>query len=189
MQKILEKYTNLCQTPSDINEHLPVIKKYAQQCEHITEMGIRYIVSTWAMLAAKPKKIICYDILTGLDMNIFNANLNEIINEANNANISFVFHKADVLNIDIEETDLLFIDTYHEYNQIKKELKLHGNKVKKYLLFHDTTTFGQNGETFKQPNTIGIWPAIKEFLNDNNHWEICEKLENNNGLTILKKNN
>jgi uncharacterized protein (UPF0128 family) len=189
MQKILEKYNQLCQTQSDINEHLPVIKKYAEECEHITEMGIRYIVSTWALLSAKPKEIVCYDILTGLDMNIFNSNLNEITNAANEIGVKLNFYKEDVLNVEIEETDLLFIDTYHEYNQIKNELKLHGNKAKKYLLFHDTTTFGQFGETFKQENTIGIWPAIEEFLEENKHWQICEKLENNNGFTILKRVN
>jgi hypothetical protein len=187
MEKILEKYNYLCQTQSDINEHLPVIKKYAERCEHITEMGTRYIVSTWAILAAKPKKIICYDILTGLDMNIFNTNLNNIVSSANDVGASLTFHNQDVLNVEIEETDLLFIDTYHEYNQIKNELKLHSNKVKKYLLFHDTTTFGEFGETFKEPNTIGIWPAIQEFLEENKGWEICEKLENNNGFTVLKK--
>ena len=83
----------------------------------------------------------------------------------------------------------MFIDTYHEYNQLKQELKLHGNKVKKYLIFHDTTTFGQFGETFKELNTIGIWKAIQEFLDENKNWIIEEKLDNNNGLTILKRIN
>jgi hypothetical protein len=187
MEEILNKYNYLCSVPSDINEHLPVIKKYAEECDHITEMGVRYVVSTWASLAAKPKSIICYDILTGLDMNIFNENLNEIKNKATDIGVNFSFIHADVLNIKIEETDLLMIDTYHEYNQIKKELSLHGNKAKKFLIFHDTTTFGEFGETFKEQNTIGIWPAIEEFINENPHWVIQERLTNNNGLTILKR--
>jgi hypothetical protein len=187
MNEILNKYNYLCSVPSDINEHLPVIKKYAEECEHITEMGVRYVVSTWALLAGKPKKIFCYDILTGLDMDVFNKNLNELSNKAKDINVNFLFSQADVLNIEIEETDLLLIDTYHEYNQIKQELKLHGNKVKKYLIFHDTTTFGEFGETFKVPNTIGIWPAIEEFMLENKEWRIEERLTNNNGLTILKR--
>ena len=76
-----------------------------------------------------------------------------------------------------------------EYNQIKSELALHGNKAKKYLIFHDTTTFGEIGETFIDPNAMGIWSAIEEFMNENKHWVIQEKLENNNGLTILKRKN
>lgn len=188
MKKIEEKYTQLCMESSDINEHLPVLKKYAEDCEHITEMGTRYVVSTWAFLFGKPKKLICYDILAGLNMDIVNHNLNEIKESAKDIDVDFEFIQGDVLNLTIEETDLLFIDTYHEYNQIKNELNLHSNKVKKYLIFHDTTTFGQYGETFKEPNTVGIWPAIEEFLAENLNWEIAEKLENNNGLTILKRN-
>jgi hypothetical protein len=64
---------------------------------------------------------------------------------------------------------------------------LHANKVRKYLIFHDTTTFGEFGETFKVPNTVGIWPAIEEFMLENKEWKIEERLTNNNGLTILKK--
>ena len=187
MEEILKKYNDLCNTPSDINEHLPVIKKYSEECEHVTEMGVRYVVSTWALLASKPKKIVCYDILTGLDMNIFNNNISELSDRAKEENVDFSFIQADVLNIEIEDTDLLIIDTYHEYNQIKQELNLHAIKVKKYLIFHDTTTFGEFGETFKEPNTVGIWPAIEEFLNNNPEWKIQERLTNNNGLTILKK--
>lgn len=187
MDQIIQKYENLCSTPSDINEHLPTIKKYAEECEHITEMGVRYVVSTWALLASKPKKIISYDILTGLDMNIFKKNINDLSENAKLFGVDFLFINEDVLNVDIEPTDLLLIDTYHEYNQLKKELELHAPKVKKYLIFHDTTTFGEFGETFKEPNTKGIWPAIEEFLEKNTDWEIKEKFVNNNGLTILKK--
>lgn len=189
MKKIEEKYTQLCMESSDINEHLPVLKKYAEECSHITEMGTRYVVSTWAFLFGNPKKLVCYDILTGLNMDIVNQRLSEVEESAKHIGVDFTFIQGDVLNLTIEDTDLLFIDTYHEYNQIKSELKLHSDKVKKYLIFHDTTTFGEHGETFKESNTKGIWPAIEEFLAEKPEWEIAEKLENNNGLTILKRNN
>lgn len=189
MNEILNKYNYLCSVPSDINEHLPVLKRYAEECEHITEMGVRYVVSTWAFLAASPKRLISYDILTGLDMNLFNQNLEEIKIKAAEIGVDFSFTQADVLNIEIEETDLLMIDTYHEYNQIKQELRLHGNKARKFLIFHDTTTFGEFGETFKEPNTVGIWPAIREFIDKNPNWKVQEILTNNNGLTILKNTN
>ena len=50
MNKLQEIYEGLCSTPSDINEHLPTLKKYAEECEHITEMGVRWVVSTYALL-------------------------------------------------------------------------------------------------------------------------------------------
>lgn len=189
MIEILNTYNSLCTTESDINEHLPVLKKYTEQCKHITEMGTRYVVSTWAFLAGKPDVIVCYDILEGLDMSAFNNRMNHLQNSAADINVQVNFIKADVLQIEIEETDLLFIDTYHEYNQLKNELRLHGNKSRKFIIFHDTTTFGEHGETFRVSNTIGIWPAIEEFLVENPHWKILERLTNNNGLTILERTN
>jgi len=180
-------FQNLIVTESDINEHLVTLRKYAEECEHITEMGTRYVCSTWAFVIAKPKKVVCYDILTNLDLTKFNQRLDEIKFHAKKLDVDFSFNLKNVLEIEIDETDLLFIDTYHEYNQLKKELELHSKKVKKYLIFHDTTTFGDKGETFKEPNTIGIIPAIYEFLEENKDWNLCEKFENNNGLTILKK--
>ena len=47
-----QRINQLFQTPSDINEHLPTIIKYGQECDHITEMGVRGIVSTWGGRAA-----------------------------------------------------------------------------------------------------------------------------------------
>ena len=34
---------------SDINEHIPTLLKYAEECDHITEMGVRKGVSLWAL--------------------------------------------------------------------------------------------------------------------------------------------
>ena len=38
-------------------------------------------------------------------------------------------------------------------------------------------------------DTIGLWPAIEEFLCHNRNWVIWEKNPNNNGLTVLKRLN
>ena len=60
----LEKKVNqLYNTQSDINEHFPAIIELAKECDHITEMGVRTVVSTWAWLAGAPKKgLFSYDI-------------------------------------------------------------------------------------------------------------------------------
>ena len=57
-----EKIKNLKTENCDICEHFSVILKYGQQCEHITEFGVRWITSTWGWLSSKPKKLVCYDI-------------------------------------------------------------------------------------------------------------------------------
>ena len=184
-----QRYTDLCNVVSDINEHLPTLKRYAEECERITEMGTRTVVSTWAFLSARPKKLVCIDIA---DCPIEPAQW-----EAMKLGIDFKFIKADSgdPNFQIEETDLLLIDTWHCYDHMKKELKLHPQHVNKYLIFHDTTLYADNPETVDYESLIGpdftpkgIWPAIEEFLAEHTEWTIAEKFENNNGLTVLNRN-
>ena len=45
MEAVKNRYTRLCATKSDINEHLPTLYRYATQCERIVELGIRGGVS------------------------------------------------------------------------------------------------------------------------------------------------
>ena len=173
-------YNEECERRSDINEHLPTLKRYAEECDHVTEMGVRWVVSTFAFMMGKPKKLISIDIDP---IEKYKIKTSDLVLLAKTAGVEFEFILGDTTKIEIEETDFLFIDTLHTYNQLKKELFLHSNKAKKYIGFHDTTTFAQVGE-YKEK---GLWPAIEEFLNDNPEWVIAEKFENNNGLTILKR--
>ncbi len=185
-------YNYLVKSPSDINEHLPVLKEYAEKCEHVTEMGVRYVVSTFALVLAKPKNLISIDLFHPSHYGD-NGRLYIIQNYAKENNINFNFKLGDTLKIDIEPTDLLFIDTLHVYGQLKAELHKHSKNVKKYLIFHDTTTFAEKdeGHYYQTPNLdnskVGLWPAIEEFLEDNKDWELLERKTNNNGLTILHK--
>lgn len=183
MNKILDNHNRLCRTSSDINEHLPVLKKYAEECKHITEFGVRWIVSTWSFLAANPSRMISYDIVHPRD---FGARIETVEEAAREAGISFEFKLQSVLDADIEPTDLLFIDTYHIASQIKQELALNAGKVKKYIIFHDTTLFETMGENHVAGE--GIWKEIESFLENNKKtWVLKERLTNNNGLTIIQR--
>lgn len=192
MEKIKNYYDKYSKEVSDINEHLPTLKKYAEECNHITEMGVRSGLSTVALLMGSPKKMISYDI-TDVAFKI----KNDLIKECNNKNIDYIFEIGDTLKIDIEKTDLLFIDTLHTYNQLLYELNKHSKNVNNYIILHDTTTFGYKDEIIynhasdiiknNKTNKSGLFNAILDFLKDNKNWEILEKYENNNGLTILKK--
>jgi hypothetical protein len=179
MNLIEKKYEELCKKRSDIWEHLPTLKKYSQECTEITEFGVRGGDSTWALLVGQPGKLTSYDIR---DCTI--QGLKELASE-NGTNFKFIV--GDTLKIEIEETDLLFIDTLHNYTQLSQELKLHGNKAKKYIIMHDTTSFEWNGESYIGKKERGIWPAISEFLEQNPHWSIKERFTNNNGLTIISR--
>jgi hypothetical protein len=188
METLEQKYSSLVETPSDINEHLPTLKKYSEECDHITEMGVRWIVSTYAFLLGKPKTLISIDIQ---HPNTWNASLNPVQVYAMEEDIDFKFMLGNTLEIEIEQTDLLFIDTWHAYKQLKNELELHHSKVNKYIILHDTSNYEFSDETsyeewgWKGENK-GIWPAIEEFLQDHDEWVLHERYTNNNGLTILK---
>lgn len=175
--KYASKYKELCETPSDINEHLPTLKKYAEQCQHVTEFGVRDVVSTWAFVQAGCKTICSIDI-------DFCPNIEYAIKTALITDQNILFRKASTLEIGIEETELLFIDTLHNYDQVKAELERHHNKVRKYLIFHDVITFGYNDEVGEGH---GLMPAILEFMTANPEWQLDYMHFNNNGLLILKR--
>lgn len=183
MNTILEMYNYHCNTPSDINENLYLLKEVAEQCEHVTEFGVRTVVSTWALLAAYPKKLISYDIL-------YHENIEKAKKLSAIENINFSYFIQDVIKQDfsIEETDFLFIDTKHTYKQLKHELAQHASKVRKFIGFHDIVTFGLVNEFNEKSEPAGLMSAITEFLETNKAWSIEHVKYNNNGMMILKKN-
>jgi hypothetical protein len=189
----LEQIVNqIYTTPSDINEHIPTFIEYASECDHVTEMGVRAISSTWAFLGAAPKKLISYDME---NPSHYGADINIVYKVAEQYGLNYEFIQADVLKVEIEETDLLFLDTWHAYDQLKAELDMHNSKARKYIIMHDTTSYEFKDEPLTSENTFegekssgkGLWPAITEFLEENDNWELHKRFTNNNGITILKR--
>jgi hypothetical protein len=158
----------------DIKEHLDTLFEYAKQSDSIVELGVRYAVSTWAFILGEPKKLTCVDIVPISHYSGNDNILNHVENACKDLNIDFEFIVADDLEIELEPCDLLFIDTLHTYNQLTKELNLHGDKAKKWIIMHDT-----NMEELKF--------SIDGFLSRNECWEVERVYTNNNGLTILRR--
>jgi len=171
-------------TSTDIFEHLPILKKYTQECDTVVELGVRVIVSTWAFLAGKPKNLISIDIRHPSQHDIApTCSLEEVYSAASSAGILFEFRQENTLTNELPECDMLFIDTYHTYYQLRAELFRHSNKAKKYIIMHDTISFGVTGED----GGLGLQKAINEFLLHDKNWCIHEVFTNNNGLTILRR--
>lgn len=166
-------YKNACITPSDINQHMVTLFGLGKEVNHITEMGVRTGVSTraWLNLAVNYEKtLVSYDIY--LDITVA-----ELFQKAKKLNKNVTYNIANTLKIEIEPTDLLFIDTEHTYDQLIQELRLHGNKASKYIVMHDTVTFPE------------LNFAVDEFLRENTHWKEKIKFYHNNGLTVLERTN
>lgn len=187
---LIERYYKACYKQSDMFEHMPNLRMYADECESVIEMGVRGIVSTYAFLMSKCKKLTSIDIV---NPSVHGSNIQEVYDIASSAGVDFKFIQADTLKIEIESTDLLFIDTLHAYDQLRQELALHSDKAKKYIIMHDTVTFGQYGHTVEEPgmlfpNIKGLNYAIQEFMESHrNEWAYDRIYYNCNGLTILKR--
>ena len=200
MSILLDKYRYKTLVPSDINEHLPTLYKYAKDCKHITECGVRDVVSSYAFASAlkekQPNKLILVDPEFSSRVPIF-------LDECENENVSAAYYNESDLECPLEQTDLLFIDTWHIYGQLKRELARWSTYVNKYIILHDTEVDGVLGESVRNGDNIpelaakfnmpaeeiakGLWPAVEEFLASNSGWKLAEKFENNNGLTILSR--
>ena len=180
MEKTLKaEYIKLCNTISDINEHLPVIKEYASKYKHITEFGVRTWLSTIALLEWAPKwaKVFSFDIVKTPEIDA----IWQLVAQAKK---DWTFYKHSTSTIIIKPTNLLFIDTIHDYCQLKNELEHNHSQVSNHIILHDTTTFGVRWET---EWCAWLWYAVEEFLYNHPEWEVEERYTNNNGLTILNR--
>ena len=168
------RYHNLCTQPSDINEHLPVLRVLATQCRVVTELGVRNAVSTAAFVVARPKLLRCCDIERSPAVDI-------VAKHASDADVRFSFELGDSRQIEAVACDLLFIDTMHTRAQLTAELERHGPLVARWIVLHDTVTFGERGEDGGE----GLLPAVREFI-AKYPWRIAKEYTNNNGLMILE---
>jgi hypothetical protein len=101
--------------------------------------------------------------------------------------------------VDIEPTELLFIDSLHTYAHLTYELEKFSPKATKYIAMHDTSApWGDtdddeyHGDYSEYPPEIdrtkrGLWPAVLDFLNKHPEWTLKERRENSHGLTILQR--
>ena len=168
-------------TPSDINEHMEVLKGLADEVDHVTEMGTRTGVSTRAFLASDVT-LRAYDLF-------LDGRCKELFQLAKQEGKDAEYIEANVLEVEIDETDLLFIDTWHCYDQLYAELTKHAPKVKKYIAFHDTQTYGTRSEEFMgRVGSNGLLPAIIHYMIDNpDVWRFKTHRTNNNGLSVIER--
>jgi hypothetical protein len=164
---------------SDISAHLPILEYFASLCDHTTEFGVRNCYSTAALLSGTKKEVISYDIEETNDINL--------LKKIHDIPCKWTFRKKSTSDkrVKIKKTDLLFIDTLHTYKQVNKELKIHSEKVDKYLIFHDT--YSQWNTSLDVPGEEGIGRAIEEFMQSNPNWQTIYRVNFNHGLLILEK--
>lgn len=196
-------YEVLCNTKSDINEHLPTLMKYSKECETILELGVRGVVSSWAFVYGlmnneKSRKLLYCNDIQPCNMNFLEHTCKNIVD------IKYKWCSDLLLDLPNDSFDMVFIDTFHVYGQLKRELEKFSKISKKYIIMHDTTVDKVHGEVkrymMNQLNELiistgfpkeelltGLQPAIDEFIESHNNWFVKEVYTNNNGLTILER--
>jgi hypothetical protein len=193
-------YKIKCSLPSDINEHLPTLMKYASECNSVVECGVRDVVSSYAFGMGLKGKLDAFYVLVDPYKS---KQIDGFLKLCKNESINATFIEKSDLDCPLFSTDLLFIDTWHVYGQLKRELARWHTSVNKYIIMHDTTVDADVGESIRCGFNIrkqivesgfpeheirkGLWPAVQEFLDSNKNWKLLERFTNNNGLTILHK--
>ncbi len=202
MAAIDKNYFVAATTPSDINEHLPTLYDYACQSEVVVEMGVRSCVSTWAFVRGLLNNKSSVKYLVGVDKH-YHPNIDRVQDLCDKAKIDYVFMQGNSTKVKLPPCDILFVDTWHVYAHLIRELEAHCNGVKKWIIMHDTTVDAEKGETLRagwNPEeqaaqtgypvneiTMGLWPAIEKFLGDHPEWVFEKRYTNCNGLTILRR--
>jgi hypothetical protein len=174
-------FEQLYQGGKAMSYHMPTLKQYAEKCSNAVEFGVNAGCSTVAILSAG-----CH--LTSYDIrhHRWHRKIKELAWDR------WDFHLQSSLEAEPKETDLLFVDSLHNYDQVKGELSRHGDCARKYIIFHDTVTFGTvgaDGETGRQkPGTKGILSAIDEFMSTRPAWKIVFHDTASHGFTVWERN-
>lgn len=202
MHTISRKYWAFHRTPSDINEHLPVLANLAAHCGSVFESGVRGMVSSYALAHGLLNN--CYSEKRLVLNDIVNCPVQQIIDEARGTPLCIEFCLGNNLQLTLSRAfDMVFIDTWHVYAQLSRELEKFKSLASKFIVLHDTTIDGVDGESVRFGMDIqrqsqetgfpaaeiarGLWPAVEDFLRVNEEWVLVHRFEHNNGLTILSR--
>jgi hypothetical protein len=198
--RLVQMHLKTRQLPSDINEHLSTLYAYTKRCTSVVECGVREVVSSYSFAAGlvgtPGASYTLIDLYKSASMDPFLA-------LCASEGIQAQFLLSSDTECEPIETDLLFIDTWHVYGHLKRELAHWHAHVRKYIALHDTTVDEVEGESIRMRLNIpeqcrtsgypeeeirkGLGPAIAEFLEAHPEWTVERKDTHNNGLTILAR--
>lgn len=164
-----ELYEQACAMPSDINEHLPVLKGLVAG-KTVLELGTRTGNSSMAFIAGRPKELVSVDLdFSRLDP--------QIAAGAILAGVPWTRIERDSRIPFDRKFDVVFFDTLHTEEHLAAEIEAHGDAD--ILVFHDTVTNWTEGEN-GQP---GLRKPIEALIG---RYE-AKEYTRNNGLMVLTR--
>jgi hypothetical protein len=200
---IKHKLVEVIQWPSDINEHIPTLYNLSLECDSILECGVRSIVSSWGFVNGLADNTTnAVKILNCSDLDI-SPNAHILAKACAQHNIRHTFFVGNDLTIPMQDYDMIFIDTWHIYGHLKRELAKMHSYAKKYIALHDTEVDKVHGESIRcgwntaqqaaesgypeEEIRCGLGKALIEFLEAHPEWKVKAHYTNNNGLTVLER--
>ena len=169
-----DRFEEIKRNSSDINEHTDTIFNITKGCNTAVSLQIGKGDAAFSLLLG------CH-----LHISVDPSPAQDTINFLNDyfGKKSIVIRQNTCEPIDIDNFDVLMVDSFHTAKNVEKELKAHAHKVNKFIIFHDTFLYGEVGDDGGE----GIKKPIYEFLSNNQEWKIIHEANNNNGLIILAK--
>lgn len=177
--KLTDLYMKAVNTQSDINEHCDKLRELASQCEHVTDIGQRYGVSSVALYAGMSQTFVQVIPHKVAPHALFAAGGYAHLREGRDVRIQ----TGVTPHVDIEETDLLFLDTAHTASRIKAELEKYAPLVRRYIVRHDTQIYGETGEG----GGPGLLIGIREYLREHPEWSVVYDTQKQYGLMVLSR--
>lgn len=190
VNNLKELFTWMKSQKRDLEQHADKLYELASKCNHVTEISTRR-EGTIALLAglmtgdslqrkpagdkeAKPvAKFISYNT------EFYDGTYSLMKAYGGPSFLSSHLQTHEIA--EIEETDLLFIDTIHTGKVLAEELRKFGPKVRKYIVMHDTKQYADRGEDGKD----GMFSALQPWLEANPTWFPVYHAEHQYGLTVL----
>ncbi len=196
---------------TDINCHLPRFVELMTKvgARHITEMGVRNAISSWAFAKYAMDTVAAGSAMTYVATDITLrrepvAELEHAMSGCPSVNFSFV--EGDDLLIPIFDTDFALIDTWHTYAQLKRELDRWMPHVRHMAVLHDTVLFQYEDEgaeghgdkpvdqslfTGVSTEKKGLQMAIDDFLltSEGKLWRVSEQSDVCFGFQALERKN
>lgn len=168
--------------------HLSRLRQYATGCDLAIEFGTRHGASASALLLGA-RHVISYDLEDSAHLPAL----------ARAAGDRWEFRQQDTLTAPVTPCELLFLDSRHTYAHLSAELLRHADAVSRWLIFHDTMTFGSigaDGESgcpgFQLTRGVqiprahyGIRLAIDELQMRDPTWRLAAHHPESHGLLVL----
>ena len=183
MKRIRKEYNKILNNSTvEEGKYYSSIRKYAEDCESISELGVRKAEEAVAMMAKGVDKVTLYDLM-------YAGHINPIMEDLEEEGINFMCLPRNPIRDELDKADLFIISSIHTYNNVKMDLSEVKDKANKYIIVTGTEEFGYKNEAQQAGKKEGVVPAVEEFLQNNPKWEKIDQVPYGKGFIVMSKTN